>query len=141
MVADTSIELLVEVLDTDPLRLHVSLQLPDAAAEPVWVPRLLRPVGAFVRVDVRNTAGDSVFATDVPKFKPKLKPSRNDSYLPLDPGYSYGTVLNLDLDLDEITRGAYLIEVSYTNLVYQGTEDRPVGELALSTSCEVTLGR
>ncbi len=141
MVADTSIELLVEVLDTDPLRLHVSLQLPDAAAEPVWVPRLLRPVGAFVRVDVRTTAGDSLFATDVPKFKPKLKPSRNDSYLPLDPGYSYGTVFDLDLDLDEITRGAYLIEVSYTNLVYQGTEDRPVGELALSTSCEVTLGR
>ncbi len=139
MVADTSIELLVEVLDTDPLRLHVSLQLPDAAAEPVWVPRLLRPVGAFVRVDVRNTAGDSVFATDVPKFKPKLKPSRNDSYLPLDPGYSYGTVF--DLDLDEITRGAYLIEVSYTNLDYQGTEDRPVGELTLSTSCEATLGR
>lgn len=138
MVADTSIELLVEVLDADPLRLHVSLQLPAAAAEPVWVPRLLRPIGAFLRVDVRTTAGDSLFATDVPKFKPKLKPSRNDSYLPLDPGYSYGTVF--DLDLDEITRGAYLIEVSYTNLVYQGTEDRPVGELALSTSCEVTLG-
>jgi len=138
VVADTSIELLVEVLDADPLRLHVSLQLPAAAAEPVWVPRLLRPIGAFLRVDVRTTAGDSLFATDVPKFKPKLKPSRNDSYLPLDPGYSYGTVF--DLDLDEITRGAYLIEVSYTNLVYQGTEDRPVGELALSTSCEVTLG-
>lgn len=139
MVADSSVELLVEVLDTDPLRLHVSLQLPDAAPEPAWVPRLLRPVGAFIRVDIRSTAGESVFATDVPKFKPKLKPSSDDSYLSLDPGYSYGTVF--DLDLDEITRGAYLVEVSYTNLVYQGTEDRPVGELALSTSCEVTLGR
>lgn len=139
MVADSSVELLVEVLDTDPLRLHVSLQLPDAAPEPAWVPRLLRPVGAFIRVDIRSTAGESVFATDVPKFKPKLKPSSDDSYLSLDPGYSYGTVV--DLALEQVTAGKYVIELSYTNLDYQGSADRPVGELSLSASREVTLGR
>ena len=138
VVADNSVELLVEVLDTDPLRLHVSLRLPDAAAEPVWVPRLLRPIGAFIRVDIRDTADESVFATDVPKFKPKLKPASDESYLSLDPGYFYGTVV--DLDVGQVSTGKYAIEVSYTNLDYQGSADRPVGELSLSTSREVTLG-
>lgn len=139
MVADTSVELLVEVLGTDPLRLHVSLHQPDSATEAAWVPRLLHPIGAFVSVDIRDTAGESVFATDVPKFKPKLKPSREESYLRVDPGYSYGTVF--DLDLGQVTIGSYVIEVGYTNLDYQGTTDRPIGELAFTASCEVTLGR
>jgi hypothetical protein len=138
VVAGTSIDLIVEVLLTEPLRLHVSLHQPDAAEKVAWVPRLLRPIGAFVRVTVTNTAGESMFATKVPKFKPKLKPGHDASYLPLEPGYSYGTVF--DLDVGQITTGRYRLEVSYSNLEYQGTADRPLGDLELTTQREIALG-
>ena len=139
MVAGTSIDLLVEVLSTEPFRLHASLHQPDAAAEVAWVPRLLRPIGAFVRVRVSNTAGESMFETKVPKFKPKLKPGNDASYLPLEPGYSYGTVF--DLDVGQVTAGPYRLEVSYSNLDYRGTPERPLGELLLTTQREIALGR
>lgn len=138
MVAGASIELVVEVLATEPLRLHVSLHQPETAKAPAWVPRLLRPVGAFVRVVVRDTAGESLYQTYAPKFKPKLKPSDDQSYLLVEPGYSYGTVF--ELDPGQVTAGVYRIEVDYSNLDYRGTPDRPLGKLELTAVRETSLG-
>ena len=58
MVAGASTELLVDVLETKPLRLHASLHHSDAAQEVAWVPRLLLPAGAFIRVSVRDAADE-----------------------------------------------------------------------------------
>lgn len=134
----SSLELLVDVVGTEPLRLHVSLHQPDAAGVMTWVPRILRPVGAFVRVVVRNDAGGAVFETNQPKFKPKLKPDSDDSYLCLDPGYSYGTLV--EVDLGRIADGRYRLEVTYSNLGYQGTADRAVGALELAAAQPILLG-
>ena len=138
MSDETTLELLVEVLTPTPLRLHVSLHQPEGSDGVAWVPRLLRPVGAFVRVVVRDAGGEPVLEAHQPKFKPKLKPDRDDSYVPLDPGYSFGTVL--DLDTGPLRGGTYGVEVTYSNLDYEGTADRPVGTVALRREVELRLG-
>lgn len=138
MSAPASLELLVDVLATAPLRLHVSLHRPGGADGVAWVPRVLHPLGAFVRVIVRDSAGEPIAETSQPKFTPKLKPGSDDSYVPLDPGHSHGTVV--ELDLGQVPGGAFRLEVTYTNLDYQGTPERPVGVLEVATERELILG-
>lgn len=133
----SGLELLVHVLRSAPLHVQVSLHLSSRAGEAAWVPRLLEPLGAFLTVRVRSTSGSLVLETSVPKFKPKLRPDSDASYLALDPGYTYGIVL--ELDVPDVTPGAYQVQVQYTNLMYRGTADRPVGTLALTAEREFVL--
>ena len=133
----SGVELLVHVLRCAPLHVQVSLHQPSRAGEAAWVPRLLEPLGAFLTVRVRSTSGPLVYETSAPKFKPKLRPDSDASYLALEPGYTYGIVL--ELDVPDVTPGAYRVQVQYTNLMYRGTADRPVGTLALSAEREVVL--
>ncbi|WP_306911964.1 hypothetical protein [Arthrobacter sp. B3I9] len=133
-----SLTLLMDVLATAPLRVHVSLHQPDTADEVAWVPKLLAPAGAFITLVVRDPAGETRFETHPPKIKPKLRPDDDDSYLGLEPGYSYGIVLAVDLP--QLAGGAYLLEAGYTNRGYHGTSGRPVGEIALTTESDLFLG-
>ncbi|WP_163541067.1 hypothetical protein [Occultella kanbiaonis] len=136
MVADR--DLLVHVLTARPLRLHVALLNPDGAAGPVWVPRLLRPLGAFVRLAVLDGAGETRFETTEPKFKPKLRPEDDESYLSLEPGYSHGAIF--EAELGEVAAGAYTLRVTYRTLDYRGSPDRPVGEVTLTEESELVIG-
>lgn len=130
-------ELLVHLVRSAPLHLQVSLHQPSRADRSAWVPRLLEPLGAFLAVRVRSTSGSLVYETSVPKFKPKLRPDRDASYLALEPGYTYGIVV--ELDLPDVTPGRYRVQVQYTNLMYRGTADRPVGTLGLTAERELVL--
>ena len=85
---------LVTLAGVDPLTLHWSLYNDGAA--PVYVPRLLTPLGAFVALTVRDAGGALVYQSETPKLKLKLDPRRAASYLALEGGYSYGAVFILD---------------------------------------------
>ena len=119
---------LISVIRTEPLTIHFSIQNPDHVEDPVLLPRMLEPLGAFVSVVVYGPEGAEVCRTHQPKFTPKLKPSQADSYVELDPGYSYGVVF--EIDDCKLPPGNYEMEVLYSNLDYQGTEERPIGELS-----------
>jgi hypothetical protein len=130
-------EYLTAVVDRRPLTIHFSLSNPPRATSPVHVPLMLEPLGAFVTVVVKDGMGEVVCQTHRPKFTPKLKPSSDDAYLTLEPGRSHGAVFALD----ECTPGPgkYRVQISYTNLDYRGTPARPVGELAFTTTLDVTI--
>lgn len=128
---------LVAVLGTRPLRLHVSLHNPDTNADVAWVPRTLRPVGAFVQATLRTLAGEAVYETARPKAKRKLDPDADESYLPLDPGYSFGAVL--ELEPGALPGGEYALEITYDNEDYTGTPDRPVGRVHRTEERSVVL--
>lgn len=130
-------DVLVAVLDTRPLRLHVSLHNPDTNTDVTWVPRTLRPLGAFVHATLRTLAGEAVYETARPKAKRKLDPDADDSYLALDPGYSFGAVL--ELQLGALPGGEYALEVTYDNEDYTGTPDRPVGRVRCTEERSVVL--
>lgn len=128
-------EYLIDILSTRPLHLRFAFQLPDDSEGPVPVPRVLRPPGYFVSASIRTFANEVVFETTEPKVKPKLDPRKDESYLLLEPGYSYGTVL--DIGQIDVPGGEYVLSIQYDNREYTGSTSRPVGELRFGTEIGV----
>lgn len=114
--------------------LHISLYNPVRTTKPVLVPRLLTPLGAFVKVTVLDEGGAIVWETSQPKLGLKLHPGRRESYLELEPGYSHGVVFLLEEV--PVPAGPCELQVSYSNGPYTGTHDQPVGVLAYHTALQ-----
>ena len=119
-----------------PLRVHFSLVNPPEAEEPVRVPAVLGPVGAFVALQVRDADARLVYETERPKLKLKLDPRQPASYLTLQPGYSFGAVLELDRDELWLEAGDYLVRCSYESHEFAG----PEGEEQRSIACSAEEG-
>src|SRR5437870_872365 len=96
---------LVAITRTRPLTVHFSLYNPPGSEGPVYIPRLLVPLGAFVSLKVTDLLDQVVFETFPPKLNLKLHPSRPESYFALEPGYTYGVVLEAK-DADELAPGS-----------------------------------
>lgn len=131
------LECLVAVLATDPLTFHISLHNPGTAAAAVYVPRSLKPLGAFVRVEVRDLDGAVMYATQPPKFTPKLDPFHVDSYVEVEPGYSYGVLL--ECTAVSLSSAEYRVDVSYSNLQYRGFPGHVIGEQAAHRSIRIAV--
>jgi hypothetical protein len=131
-------ECLVAIVTTHPLALHVSLYNPPTAATSLHVPRSLKPLGAFMHVEVRDRSGTLVYETQPPKFAPKLEVSHAESYVALEPGYSYGVLL--ECDAPPLPPGDYRVEVSYSNLQFRGFSDHFIGDQRCHTLISITVG-
>lgn len=119
---------LVAVTETRPLSIHFSLGNPPGSDEPVYVPKPLGPLGAFVRLAVEDAEGKVLYQTGTSKVRLKLDPDKAESYQALDPGYTHGVVLVVeDLRLEP---GDYRLHVEYANGPYRGLPEHPLGELA-----------
>ena len=127
---------LLRILSGRPLRVHFSLVNPPETEQPVRVPAVLGPVGAFVELQVRDADARLVYETERPKLKLKLDPRRPSSYLALQPGYSFGAVLELDPDELWLEPGDYLVRSSYDSHEYSG----PEGEEPLHIACSAEEG-
>lgn len=128
---------LVAIVTLRPLLLHVSLHNPPAAAASLYVPRSMKPLGAFVRVEVRDRSGAVVYQTHQPKFAPKLEIGDRKSYVAVEPGYSYGVLL--ECDISSLPPGDYRVDVSYSNLEFRGFSGHIIGDQACKASIGVTL--
>jgi len=113
------------VMQKQPLTIYFSLVNPADASAALAVPRVLLPVGAFVKVEIRSK-DQVVFATHQPKFSPKLRPDQPEAYLALDPGHGHGVVL--ELEGVALSRGDYTIHLVYSNLQYRGFTGHDLGE-------------
>jgi hypothetical protein len=127
------------VVERRPLRVHFSLINPAGSDQPLRVPAVIAPAGAFVRIEVRDADGRLVHETERPKLKLKLDPRAVESYVTLQPGYSFGALLELDRDDLWLEPGSYLIRADYQNHEFSGPESDPIGELTCSASAELTL--
>jgi hypothetical protein len=128
-------EYLIEIINSRPLQIRFSLYQPEDSDGPAMVPRVLRPPGYFVTATIRTFAGEVAFKTTEPKVKPKLDPRKDESYLALEPGYSYGAVL--DIGEVDVPGGEYVLSIAYDNREYTGSPSRHVGELTYSTELSV----
>jgi len=123
---------LVALTQTRPIAIHFSFYQPPEREAPVYVPKLLGPLGAFVQVEVRREKKGVVYQSQKPKINLKLHPSRAESYHLLEPGYTYGIVLQVEeLQLEP---GDYQLYLSYSNLPFQGFPGYTLGELSYSTT-------
>jgi len=119
------------LVEGSPFSFHFALSNPASATAPLWVPRVLEPLGAFVAVQILDGAGAVVYETNPPKFTPKLDPESRDAYVALDPGYSHGTTF-----VDErvaLAPGDYDVKLIYSNLYFRGPAEHPLGEQRCST--------
>jgi hypothetical protein len=124
-----------QIVTTDPLTVHFSLLQPASAEEPLWVPRVLQPLGAFVSAELHDGAGAIVWKTERPKFQPKLAPSSPAAYVELDPGYSHGVILALEGA--KIGAGQHSLTLTYQNLQYRGFAGHDLGEQTCTTTIKV----
>lgn len=129
---------LVVVTSTKPLNFHFSLYNPQEDSSDsdgaVYVPRLLAPLGTFVSVQVTRADGQVVYESARSKIKLKLDPSKSESYYALDPGYSYGIVLEVEEDDMNLPPGEYQMHVVYSNLQFQGFAGHHIGEMSYHTT-------
>lgn len=126
----------IDVVSASPLLLRFGFQQPSDAEEPAFVPRLLRPLGYFVEVVVRGLSGEVMYRTTEPKVEAKLDPSEDQSYISLEPGYSYGALLEESLSLPA---GDYVLSLRYSNRQFTGSRRRPVGELRHEAAVDVRV--
>jgi hypothetical protein len=128
-----AMECRAEIMQREPLTVHFSLVLPHDAPRPMWVPRVLLPLGAFVAAELRDGGGTVVWNTERPKFHPKLDPAAPAAYVEIDPGYSHGVVLVLE----GVRPGSaeHSLTLSYGNLQYRGFAGHELGD----QSCMVTV--
>jgi len=124
------------IVASDPLTIHFSLH--NDGPEPAWIPRVLRPLGVMVQVEVRSERGQVVYENPAVRATWKLQPGDDESYQQLEPGYTFGVVLVLD-DF-EPEPGRYEVRLSYTNAPYRGTAARKVGEMRYSTVLPFVVG-
>jgi hypothetical protein len=127
------LELRATVLPGEPLSLHVSLVNPVGPAGPRLVPRLLTPVGLWIAVTVLDRDGSTVWESTRPKAALKLHPMRRESYVEIGPGYSYGVDVRL-AGLAAAAGGIGAVRVSYSNGVFTGPRESPVGTLEYATT-------
>jgi hypothetical protein len=116
---------LATITQKQPLTIYFSLYNPVDAGAVLHVPRMLLPLGAFVKVEIR-TGDQIVYASHQPKFSPKLRPDRQEAYIALDPGHGYGVLL--ELEGVSLPRGDYTIHLLYSNLQYRGFPGQELGE-------------
>ncbi len=117
----------VSVIGLRPLTIQFSLFNPGDSEGPAYVPLLLVPLGVFIRMRIDDASGQTVYRNPVTKATFTYHPDDAESYLELQPGYSYGTVIvpeHLDL-----APGRYTLHLEYANRQYRGTPTTPVGEL------------
>ncbi len=122
---------LVSVIRPNPLLIHFSFYNPGDSGADFFAPRLLKPNGYFIRIKISNENGDRVFKTFTPKAKPKLHPDRQESYLTLGPGYTFGAIIELE-EFDPLP-GAYRLTLSYSNKEFRGYTGQPLGKLEYKT--------
>ena len=119
----------LSVASDEPMALALALAVPASATSPVRVPRVLLPLGAFVRVQIVDARGETVYETNPPKFTPKLSPLSPDSpdaYVTVSPGSAHGE--RFVLDGATLAAGEYEIRATYSNLYFQGLKASPIGE-------------
>lgn len=90
-----------------------------------------------MHIEVRDSSGSLVYETQPPKFAPKLEISHPESYIGLEPGYSYGVLL--ECDAPPLPPGDFRVEVSYSNLQFRGFSGNFIGDQKCHTSINVTL--
>ena len=128
---------LATLLTTRPLVLQVSLFNPQEALGPIFVPRSLQPLGAFIRLQLTDFRSTIVHETSLVKFAPKLHPSRPESYVALEPGYIYGAVF--ECPIPELSPGDYRLKIRYSNLEFQGYPGGEIGKQQCDTSLNFTM--
>lgn len=121
------------VASEEPMTLAVALAIPASATSSVRVPRVLLPLGAFVRVQIVDAHGATVYETNQPKFTPKLSPDSPEAYVAVAPGSAHGERFVLDGAV--LPAGDYEIRATYSNLYFQGPKGNPIGE----QRCTATL--
>lgn len=129
---------LTTIIQTSPLTLHFGFHHPAESESPVSVPRLLTPLGYFVSIVITGEKKQIVYESDRPKVKPKLHPARPESYLQLEPGYTYGVMLEVE-DFQP-ARGVWQMTVTYSNREFQGFAEHPIGELIYQTNLAFKIG-
>ena len=128
---------LCEVASTRPLAIHFSLSNPANSGGPLFVPRVLGPLGLFVRVTVKDERGRVLVEPPAIRGTWKLDPADQRSYLALEPGYTFGALFLID---DAPTGpGTFRLLVEYSNAPYTGTPGTPVGKLSFKRELEVLL--
>lgn len=125
---------LAAITQARPLTVNFSLYNPPDSDGPLYVPRLLTPLGSFVRLQVTDAREQVVYETERSKIKLKLDPSKAESYYSLEPGYTYGAVFELDKEELALPAGEYQLQLTYSNLQFQGFEGHPIGELRHETT-------
>ena len=128
-----AMECRAEIVQREPLTVHVTLVQPRDAPRSTWVPRVLLPVGAFVAAELRDGSGAVVWKTERPKFHPKLDPAAANAYVEIEPGYSYGVMVVLAGA--PLGAAEHSLTLSYANLQYRGFAGHEVGD----QSCTVTV--
>lgn len=121
---------LVETIETSPLTFHFSFYNPEHSEEIIYVPKLLRPLGYFIRLQVKEGM-NILYQTNKPKVKLKLHPGRRDSYLAIEPGYSYGAILKVEDFL--VPSGIYHLHLTYSNDEFKGFRNHSLGEMEYET--------
>ena len=121
------IEFHSHLVRTKPLAIHYYFYNPEGSDEIYYVPRTLRPLGAFISLEITDDQGESVFRTLKPKLKLKLDPTWKDSYQSLEPAYTFGAILTAETA--DLPPGDYQVEIAYSNLVYTGFPGHDLGEM------------
>ncbi len=123
-------EYIAEIVQNAPLTVHFSLCNPAKASGPVYAPRLLAPLGYFVKIEVSD-GNKIVFLVREPKADFKVRTDQDEAYVVLNPGYTHGIAFVLDDFKPDV--GYYQLRLSYSNREYTGAPDAPVGELSYRT--------
>ena len=122
---------LVSIVRPSPLVIHFSFHNANGDAMPAFVPRLIGPLGYFISLEITAENGAVVYETFKPKIKLKLHPDRQESYLALESGYTYGSVLTVE-DFSP-SPGAYRIALAYSNEGFRGFPGHALGEMRYRT--------
>jgi hypothetical protein len=123
---------LIAVLGHQPLAVHLSVLNPAGSRRPQLVPRTLIPLGLSFTLEVTDELGTGLYRSERPKQKPKLHPDRDESYLSLEPGYSFGSVFTVEPEDLDLKPGRYRLRSTYSNGIFTGPASNPVGELTCS---------
>lgn len=127
---------LAEIIQTSPLTIHFSFHNPEDNDGPAYVPKLLRPLGYFVSLEMKE-GQKTLYRTHQPKVKLKLHPDRAESYYALEPGYTYGVVLQAEEF--KASPGDYQLDISYSNQQFKGFPGHPLGEMTFQTTLPVHI--
>ena len=119
---------LVAITHTSPLTLHFSFYNTPDGKETIYVPKLLEPIGYFIRLVIARANGEEVYKTYKPKVNLKLHPERPESYQPLSPGYTFGYVLIVEGLTPE--PGKYTISLVYSNEEFRGFSEHRLGAMS-----------
>jgi hypothetical protein len=132
MQPQSDVRHLIAVAGVRPLTIHFSLYNPPESEHVAHVPRLLVPLGVFIRLRIEDASGAIVYENPITKATFTYDPADASSYQELQPGYSYGTVI-VPEDVD-LAPGRYTLHLEYANRQYAGSLATPVGELAATAA-------